>query len=153
MDLKAWDILPEEANSNKRPNRGGLSFHVGEATASAAKTRRTGLQVSLQATALAASEEFLKDAGSVGGGALRGCVPGTTRWLSVFTVPYIALLVIAVWLAIRFTKQGRRRGGELFLLALIVCGAVVPAKPKTGRTGHQATIPIILRNLHCAERS
>jgi len=30
MDLKAWDVLPEEANSKKKPNRLDWEFHVGE---------------------------------------------------------------------------------------------------------------------------
>jgi len=118
MDLKAWDILPEEANSNKRPNRVDWSF-TWEKHGFRAKDAPYRLQVSLQGDRIGGSEEFLKvpEAWERSFARLRS---GNDTLALVFTVPYIALLVIAVWLAIRFTKQGRTSWRGAILLGLIV---------------------------------
>jgi len=118
IDLKAWDILPEEANSKKKPNRVDWSF-TWEKHGFRAKDAPYRLQVSLQGDRIGGSEEFLKvpEAWQRSFARLRS---GNDTLALVFTLPYIALLVVAVWLAIRFTKQGRTSWRGAILLGLIV---------------------------------
>ncbi len=118
IDLKAWDVLPEEANSNKRPNRLDWSF-TWEKHGFRAKDAPYRLQVSLQGDRVGGSEEFLKvpEAWERSFARLRS---GNDTLALVFTVPYIALLVMAVWLAIRFTKQGQASWRGAILLGLMV---------------------------------
>jgi membrane protease YdiL (CAAX protease family) len=118
MDLKAWDVLPEEANSNKRPNRLDWSF-TWEKHGFRAKGAPYRLQVSLQGDRIGGSEEFLKvpEAWQRSFARLRS---GNNTLALVFTVPYIVLLAVAVRLGIRFTKQGRTSWRGAMLLGLIV---------------------------------
>jgi len=118
MDVKAWDILPEEANSNKRPNRLDWSF-TWEKQGFRAKDAPYRLQVGLQGDRVGGSAEFLKvpEAWERSFARLRS---GNDTLALVFTVPYIALLVVAVWLAIRFTKRGQTSWRGAILLGLIV---------------------------------
>jgi membrane protease YdiL (CAAX protease family) len=118
IDLKGWDVLPEEANSNKRPNRLDWSF-TWEKHGFRAKDAPYRLQVSLQGDRVGGSEEFLKvpEAWQRSFARLRS---GNDTLALVFTVPYILLLAIAVWLAIRFTKQGQTSWRGAILLGLIV---------------------------------
>jgi membrane protease YdiL (CAAX protease family) len=118
MDLKAWDVLPEEANSNKRPNRLDWSF-TWEKHGFRAKDAPYRLQVSLQGDRIGGSEEFLKvpEAWQRSFARLRS---GNNTLALVFTVPYIVLLAVAVRLGIRFTKQGRTSWRGAMLLGLIV---------------------------------
>jgi hypothetical protein len=118
IDLKGWDVLPEEANSNKRPNRLDWSF-TWEKHGFRAKDAPYRLQVRLQGDRIGGSEEFLKvpEAWQRSFARLRS---GNNTLALVFTVPYIALLAIAVWLAIRFTKQGQTSWRGAILVGLIV---------------------------------
>jgi membrane protease YdiL (CAAX protease family) len=118
MDLKGWDVLPEEANSNKRPNRLDWSF-TWEMHGFRAKDAPYRLQVSLQGDRIGGSEEFLKvpEAWQRSFARLRS---GNDTLALVFTVPYILLLAMAVWLAIRFTKRGQTSWRGAILLGLIV---------------------------------
>jgi hypothetical protein len=118
MDLKAWDVLPEEANSNKRPNRLDWSF-TWEKHGFRAKDAPYRLQVSLQGDRIGGSEEFLKvpEAWQRSFSRLRA---GNNTLASVFFVLYFVLLGIAVWVAIRFTKQGQTSWRGAILLGLIV---------------------------------
>ncbi|HYT21343.1 MAG TPA: CPBP family intramembrane glutamic endopeptidase, partial [Candidatus Polarisedimenticolia bacterium] len=108
----------EEANSKKKPNRLDWSF-TWEKHGFRAKDAPYRLQVSLQGDRIGGSEEFLKvpEAWERSLARLRS---GNNTLALVFTVPYIALLVIAVWLAIRFTKQGKTSWRGAILLGLIV---------------------------------
>jgi membrane protease YdiL (CAAX protease family) len=118
MDLQGWDVLPEEANSNKRPNRLDWSF-TWEKHGFRAKDAPYRLQVSLQGDQIGGSEEFLKvpEAWQRSFARLRS---GNDTLALAFTVPYILLLAIAVWLAIRFTKRGQTSWRGAILLGLIV---------------------------------
>jgi membrane protease YdiL (CAAX protease family) len=118
IDLKGWDVLPEEANSNKRPNRLDWSF-TWEKHGFRAKDAPYRLQVSLQGDRVGGSEEFLKvpEAWQRSFARLRS---GNDTLALVFTVPYILLLAIAVWLAIRFTKRGQTSWRGAILLGLII---------------------------------
>ena len=118
MDLKAWDVLPEEANSKKKPNRLDWSF-TWEKRGFRAKDAPYRLQVSVQGNRIGGSEEFLKvpEAWQRSFARLRS---GNDTLALVFTVPYIVLLAVAVWLGIRFTKQGRTSWRGAILLGLMV---------------------------------
>ncbi|MCU1317405.1 MAG: Abortive infection protein, partial [Candidatus Acidoferrum typicum] len=122
IDLRVWDVLLEEANSKKKPNRLDWSF-TWEKHGFRAKDAPYRLQVSLQGDRIGGSEEFLKvpEAWERSFARLRS---GNNTLALVFTVPYIALLVIAVWLAIQFTKQGRTSWRGAILLGLIVAAVL-----------------------------
>jgi membrane protease YdiL (CAAX protease family) len=118
MDLKVWDVLPEEANSKKKPNRLDWSF-TWEKHGFRAKGAPYRLQVSLQGDRIGGSEEFLKvpEAWQRSFSRLRS---GNNTLASVFFVLYFALLAIAVRKAIRFTKQGQTSWRGAILLGLVV---------------------------------
>jgi membrane protease YdiL (CAAX protease family) len=120
MDLKSWDVLPEEANSKKKPNRLDWEF-TWEKHGFGAKDAPYRLRVSLHGDRVAGSEEFLKvpEAWQRSFARMRS---GNNTLALVFTVPYIVLLAVAVWLAIRFTKQGQTSWRGAILLGLIVAG-------------------------------
>ena len=118
MNLSGWDVLPEEANSNKRPNRTDWSF-TWEKHGFRAKDAPYRLEVSLQGERIGSSEEFLKvpEAWQRSYKALRS---GNDTLALVFTVPYILLLATAVWLGIRFTKQEQTSWRGAILLGVFV---------------------------------
>jgi membrane protease YdiL (CAAX protease family) len=120
MDLTSWDVLPEEANSKKKPNRLDWEF-TWEKHGFLAKEAPYRLKVSWQGDRVGGSEEFLKvpEAWQRGFSRMRS---GNNTLALVFTVPYIVLLAVAVWLAIRFTKQGQTSWRGAILLGLIVAG-------------------------------
>jgi membrane protease YdiL (CAAX protease family) len=120
MDLKSWDVLPEEANSKKKPNRLDWEF-TWERHGFRAKDAPYRLKVSLQGDRIGGSEERLKvpEAWQRGFSRMRS---GNNTLAAVFTVPYIVLLAVAVWLALRFTKQGQTKWRGAILLGLIIAG-------------------------------
>ena len=120
MDLKGWDVLPEEANSEKKPNRLDWEF-TWEKHGFRAKDAPYRLQASLHGDRIGGSEEFLKvpEAWQRSFSRMRS---GNNTLALVFAVPYIMLLAVAVWLAIRFTKQGQTSWRGPILLGLIVAG-------------------------------
>ncbi|HEX8879555.1 MAG TPA: CPBP family intramembrane glutamic endopeptidase, partial [Candidatus Acidoferrum sp.] len=118
MDLGAWDALPEEANSTKKPNRTDWTF-TWEKRGFRAKDAPYRLQVTVAGDRVVGSEETLKvpDAWERSYERLRS----TNDTLElVFTVLYIALLVVAVWLGIKLTLQGQTRWRGAILLGLTV---------------------------------
>ena len=116
VDLNGWNFLPEEANSNKRPNRLDWSF-TWEKKDFRAVDAPYRLSVELQGADIGGSNEFLKvpEAWMRDFQKLRS---GNDTLAAVFTIPYILILAIAVRLGIILTRQGRTswRG------ALIVTG-------------------------------
>jgi membrane protease YdiL (CAAX protease family) len=118
MDLRGWDLLPEEANSNNRPNRTDWSF-TWEKHSFRAKDAPYRLQVTLQGDRIGGSEEILK-VPELWQRSYQRLRSGNDTLALVFTVPYIALLAAAVWLGIRFTKQGRTRWRGAILLGVVV---------------------------------
>jgi membrane protease YdiL (CAAX protease family) len=119
-DLKDWDFLPEEANSNKRPNRLDWSF-TWEKHGFRAKEAPYRLQVGLQGDRVGEAQQYLQvpETWKRGFERLRS---GNDTLALVFTIPYILLLGAAVWLAIKLTQRGQTswRGA-------IVLGAFVAA--------------------------
>jgi hypothetical protein len=133
MDLKGWDVLPEEANSEKKPNRLDWSFtwerHGFPAgTGNAVELWKLGkslhdapyrLTVTLQGDRVGGSEEILK-VPELWQRSFQRLRSGNDTLAAVFTVPYIALLATAVWLGIKFTKRGLTRWRGAILLGVVV---------------------------------
>ena len=117
LDLSSWDLLPEEANSNKRPNRLDWSF-TWEKHGFRGKDAPYRLQVSLQGDRIGGSEEFLKvpEAWERSYQRLRS---GNDTLALVFTLPYLLLLGTAVWLGIQLTKSGKTTWGAAIKLGLL----------------------------------
>jgi membrane protease YdiL (CAAX protease family) len=105
LDLHAWDFLAEEANSKKLPNRLDWSF-TWEKRGFRAKDAPYRLRVTLEGDKIGDSKEFLQvpEAWERSYKRLRS---GNDTLAFVFVVPYVALLVVAVWMAIQLTKQGK----------------------------------------------
>jgi len=120
LTLDGWDLLAEEANSSKRPNRLDWSF-TWEKHGFRAKDAPYRLSASLQGDRIGGSEEFLKvpEAWDRGFARLRS---GNDTLALVFTVPYILLLAIAVRFGIRLTKQGQTAWRGAILLGLVIAG-------------------------------
>jgi hypothetical protein len=118
MDLRGWDVLSEETNSKKKPNRLDWAF-TWEKHGFHAKDAPYRLQVTVQGDRIGGSEAILKvpEAWQRSYQRLRS---GNDTLALVFTVPYILLLAMAVWLALRFTKQGLTRWHGAILLGLLV---------------------------------
>ncbi len=132
VDLKGWDFLPEEANSNKRPNRLDWSFtwekhRFSTAARSASESWNLSkilhdapyrLKVSMQGDRIGGSEEFLQvpEAWQRSFARLRS---GNDTLALVFTLPYLLLLGAAVWLAIQLTKSGETRWGAAIKLGAL----------------------------------
>jgi hypothetical protein len=116
IDLNNWNFLPEEANSDKRPNRLDWSF-TWEKKDFRAVDAPYRLHVELQGADIGGSNEYLKvpEAWKRDFAKLRS---GNDTLAAAFTIPYILILAIAVRLGIILTRQGRTtwRG------ALIVTG-------------------------------
>jgi hypothetical protein len=117
VDLAAWDFLTEEANSNKRPNRLDWSF-TWEKHGFRAKDAPYRLQATLDGDSIGGSEEFLQvpDAWKRGFEKLRS---GNDTLAIAFTVPYILILALAVWLAIRLTNRGQTSWRGAILLGAL----------------------------------
>lgn len=122
LDPGQWDFLPEEANSNKRPNRTDWSF-TWEKHGFRAKDAPYRLQVGLQGDRIGGGQEFLQ-VPEAWERSYRRLRSGNDTLALVFTVPYILLLGIAVWMAFRMTNQGQSSWRGAILLGLIVAGVL-----------------------------
>jgi hypothetical protein len=120
LDLNQWDFLPEEANSTKRPNRVDWDF-TWEKHGFRAKDAPYRLTVALQGEHVGGSQEYLRvpEAWQRSYQRLRS---GNDTLALVFTVPYIMLLGIAVWLAFRLTNAGQSSWRGAIVLGLVVAG-------------------------------
>jgi membrane protease YdiL (CAAX protease family) len=118
VDLKNWDYLPEEANSEKQPNRLDWRF-TWEKHAFRAKDAPYRLKVSVQGDRIGGAQEFLQvpDAWERSFKQLRSSNDFLT---SVTIIPYVLLLAAALWMGINLTRRGQANWG-----AAIRIGAVV----------------------------
>jgi hypothetical protein len=118
VDLRAWDFLPEEANSNKRPNRLDWSF-TWEKHGFRAKDAPYRLETTVRGDRVGDSEQYLQvpEAWKRDFQRLRS---GNDTLATAFTVPYILLLAMAVWLAIRLTNRGQTSWRGALLLGALV---------------------------------
>jgi membrane protease YdiL (CAAX protease family) len=120
LDLSRWDFLPEEANSNKRPNRMDWSF-TWEKHGFRAKDAPYRLQVSLQGDRIAGGQEFLQ-VPEAWERSYRRLRSGNDTLTLAFFLPYILLLGVAVWLAFRMTNQGQSSWRGAIILGLLIAG-------------------------------
>ncbi len=118
MDLRGWDPRPDESNSKKEPNRTDWTF-TWEKHGFRAKDAPYLLQVTVQGDRIGGSKEILKVPDAWQRSYLRLRSTNDTLEL-VFTVLYIALLVLAVWYGIKLTLQGQTRWRGAILLGLLV---------------------------------
>ena len=104
-DLNNWEFLPEEANSTKKPNRLDWTF-TWEKRGFRAKDAPYRMRVGLHGDRIGDKAEFLQvpEAWTRGYARLRS---GNDTLALVFTIPYLALLGAAIWLAIRLTQRGQ----------------------------------------------
>ena len=104
-DLSNWNFLPEEANSQTRPNRVDWSF-TWERKDLKAKDAPYRLVVGLQGDEIGSTHEFLQvpEAWSRDYQRLRN---GNNTLASVFFVPYFILIGAAVWMAIVLSRKGQ----------------------------------------------
>ena len=118
LDLKAWNYLPEEANSKKKPNRLDWDF-TWEKHGFRAKDAPYRLQVTLQGDRVGGSEEFLKvpEAWERSYEQLRS---SNILYNQIAIIPYILFLGSALWLGITLTKQGQTGWGGAIKLGVIV---------------------------------
>ena len=122
MDLRGWDILPEEANSKKQPNRLDWTF-TWEKRGFRAKDAPYRLQATVQGDRVDGSEEFLR-VPEAWQRNYRRTRSGNDTLAALFLVPYIALLAVAVWFGIKLTLQGKTRWRGAILLGVVVAALV-----------------------------
>jgi len=122
IDLKGWDLLPEEANLKKKSNRSDWSF-TWEKRGFRARDAPYRLQVTVQGDRIGGSEEVLKvpEAWQRSYQRLRS---GNDTLALAFTVPYILLLAAAVWFGIRLTNRGQTSWRGAIFLGLLVAAVL-----------------------------
>jgi membrane protease YdiL (CAAX protease family) len=123
LSSEGWDLLPEEANSTKRPNRLDWSF-TWEKHGFRAKDAPYRLQVGLQGDRIGNSEEFLKipEAWERGYQKLRN---GNNTLATLFFVPYVLLLAAAVRYAMNLTTNNQTTWRGALLLGGVVAALLL----------------------------
>ncbi len=125
MDLSNWQFLPEEANSEMRPNRVDWSF-TWERKNFKAKDAPYRLEASLEGDIIGNSQEFLQipEAWTRDYDHLRST---NNFYEEIALIPYGFLLGGALWLGISLTRQGKttwvpalKIGGLVVLLAFLM---------------------------------
>ena len=130
VDLNEWDFLPEEANSEQAAEPPRLVFHLGKAWIS--RQRRA---VPAAGRPCNGDEGRRQRGVSAGSGRVEARLPrlrsGNDTLAAAFTIPYILILAMAVWLAIRaHAIEGRRPGAERLSLGAIGRHSALSAKPE-----------------------
>jgi membrane protease YdiL (CAAX protease family) len=120
LDLNTWDFLPEEANSNTRPNRLDWSF-TWEKHGFRAKDAPYRLEATLHGDRIGRAKEYLQIP-EVWIRSFQRLRSGNDTLTLVFTVPYLLLLAAAVWLGISLTNRGQTSWRGAILLGLLVSG-------------------------------
>jgi len=117
-NLNNWEFLPEEANSQTRPNRVDWSF-TWERKGFKAKQAPYRLQVGLDGDHLASTQEYLKvpEAWLRAYQKLRST---NTFYNEVALIPYGFLLGGALWLGISLTRQGKTKWVPALKIGAIV---------------------------------
>jgi len=118
LDLAGWELLPEEINSTKRPNRRDWSF-TWEKRGFRAKDAPYRLQVGLQGDKIGGSDEFLKvpQAWERSYQQLRSA---NIFYNQVAIIPYILLMGSALWVAISLTRRGQANWMAAIKLGVLV---------------------------------
>ena len=117
-DLNNWNFLPEEANSQTRPNRVDWSF-TWERKNFKAKDAPYRLVVGLQGDGIGNTREFLQvpEAWSRDYRNLRS---RNDLYEIIAIVPYILLLGAVLWLGISLTRQDKTKWGAAIKIGLFV---------------------------------
>jgi Type II CAAX prenyl endopeptidase Rce1-like len=120
MGMNGWDLLAEEANSEKMPARLDWTFNW-EKHDFRAKDAPYRLEVRVQGDSIGESREFLKvpEAWERSYERLRS---GNNTLEIVFVVFYLAILGTAVWLGLQLTKSGKTTWGPAIKLGLLATG-------------------------------
>jgi hypothetical protein len=120
LGMNGWDLLAEEANSEKMPARVDWTFNW-EKHDFRAKDAPYRLKVQVQGDSIGESREFLKvpEAWERSYERLRS---GNNTLEIVFVVFYLAILGIAVWLGLQLTKSGKTTWGPAVKLGLLATG-------------------------------
>ena len=118
IDLSAWDFLPEEVNSNKRPNRLDWSF-TWEKHGFRAKDAPYRLEVSLQGEHIGGTQVFLQvpEAWERSFEQLRS---KNIFYNEVALIPYALFLGAALWFGISLTRRGQTSWGGAIKLGIVV---------------------------------
>jgi hypothetical protein len=119
-DPSAWQLLPEEANSTRRSERTDLSF-TWEKRGFRAKDAPYRLAIRLQGDRIGSASRYLlvPENWRRSFARLRS---GNDTLALVFTVPYVILLAVAVWLGIRLSRTGQTSWRTPILLGFSVAG-------------------------------
>jgi membrane protease YdiL (CAAX protease family) len=117
-DLNAWELLPEEANSTKRTKRTDWSFTY-EKRGFHAKDAPYRLQVTVLGDRIGLAKHYLRVPEEWNRGFARMRSGNDTLALA-FVLPYLLLLVLAVRLGIRLSKQGQTKWRTAVILGLVV---------------------------------
>jgi len=118
MDLGAWDFLPEESNSEKKPNRLDWSF-TWQKRGFRAKDAPYRLKVGVDGDRVGGTREYLQvpEQWTRSFERLRS---GNDTLAFAFTIPYLLLLAAAVWLGIKLTNRGQTTWRPAILLGVVV---------------------------------
>jgi membrane protease YdiL (CAAX protease family) len=117
-DLSGWDFLPEEANSEKKPNRLDWSF-TWQKRGFRAKDAPYRLKVGVDGDRVGGTREYLQvpEEWTRSYKRLRS---GNDTLALAFTIPYVLLLVAAVWLGVKLTNRGQTTWRAAMLLGVVV---------------------------------
>ena len=117
-ELSNWQFLPEEANSQTKPNRVDWSF-TWERRGFKAKEAPYRLEVGLQGETIGEAQEYLKvpEAWTQNYKRLRN---GNDTLAFVFAVPYFMLIGAAAWIAIALSRKGQISWGLPVKLGIVV---------------------------------
>jgi membrane protease YdiL (CAAX protease family) len=118
IDLKAWDFLPEQSNSDQRSNRLDWSF-TWEKHGFRAKDAPYRLEASVKGDRIGGTEQYLQvpETWKRDFARMRS---GNDTLAFVFFVPYALLLGAAVWVGIRLTKEGKTSWHGAIVLGVVV---------------------------------
>jgi membrane protease YdiL (CAAX protease family) len=118
IDLRTWDFLPEEVNSNKRPNRLDWSF-TWEKHGFRAKDAPYRLQAALQGDRVGSGQVFLQvpEAWERSYQQLRST---NIFYNEIALIPYALLIGAALWFGISLTRQGQTSWGGAIKLGIVV---------------------------------
>jgi membrane protease YdiL (CAAX protease family) len=118
IDLRKWDFLPEEVNSNKRPNRLDWSF-TWEKHGFRAKDAPYRLQVAIQGDRVGGIQQYLQvpEAWERSYQQLRST---NILYNQLALLPYAVLLGAALWFGISLTRRGQTNWGDAIKLGIVV---------------------------------
>jgi membrane protease YdiL (CAAX protease family) len=118
IDLRTWDFLPEEVNSNKRPNRLDWSF-TWEKHGFRAKDAPYRLQAALQGDRVGSGQVFLQvpEAWERSYQQLRST---NIFYNEIALIPYALLIGAALWFGISLTRRGQTSWGGAIKLGIVV---------------------------------